>query len=96
MMDPPNLPEKPTWPDRPRFALGGLAGGLALGFGLAFFFEMRDKTLRDDEDVLFYLKLPVLTHIPAVSPNGNGKSAKRKNSPEKSPEVEVEQEKVKA
>ena len=48
------------------------------------FFEMRDKTLRTDEDVLFYLKLPVLTEIPTVSRNGNGKGAKNKVSKEKS------------
>jgi polysaccharide chain length determinant protein (PEP-CTERM system associated) len=83
VMDAPNLPEKPTWPDRQKFALGGLAGGIGLGFGLAFFLEMRDKTLRTDEDVLFYLKLPVLTDIPTVSPNGNGKGTKDKVSTEK-------------
>jgi polysaccharide chain length determinant protein (PEP-CTERM system associated) len=84
VMDAPNLPEKPTWPNRQKFVVGGLAGGLGVGFGLAFFFEMRDKTLRTDEDVLFYLKLPVLTEIPTVSPNGNGKGAKNKVSTEKS------------
>jgi len=80
VMDPPNLPEKPTWPDRQKFALGGLAGGLGVGFGLAFFFEMRDKTLRNDDDVLFYLKLPVLTHIPTVLPNRNGTNTKHSSA----------------
>jgi capsular polysaccharide biosynthesis protein len=84
VMDAPNLPEKPTWPERWKFSLAGLAGGFAVGFGLAFFFEMRDKTLRTDEDVLFYLKLPVLTEIPTVSMARNGKGAKNKISKEKS------------
>jgi len=77
VMDPPNLPEKPTSPDRPMIALGGLGGGFALGLGMVFLMEMRDKTLRSDEDVLFYLRLPVLTHIPTVLPEGNGKPRKR-------------------
>ena len=77
VMDPPNLPEKPTSPNRPMFALEGLGGGFALGLGMVFLMEMRDKTLRTDEDVLFYLKLPVLTHIPTVLPEGNGKPRKR-------------------
>jgi polysaccharide chain length determinant protein (PEP-CTERM system associated) len=77
VMDPPNLPGKPTSPDRPMVALGGLGGGLALGLGMVFLMEMRDKTLRSDEDVLFYLRLPVLTHIPTVLPEGNGKPRKQ-------------------
>jgi hypothetical protein len=52
---------------------------------LAFFFEMRDKTLRTDEDVLFYLKLPVLTEIPTVSTGRKVKGAKNKVSKEKAP-----------
>jgi len=94
VMDAPNLPEKPTWPDRAKFALGGVAGGLGLGFGLAFFFEMRDKTLRTDEDVLFYLKLPVLTEIPTVSTDRNGKGTKEKVSTEKA--LRSSRDKVKA
>ena len=93
VMDAPNLPEKPTWPDREKFALAGVAGGLGLGFGLAFFFEMRDKTLRTDEDVLFYLKLPVLTEIPTVSTDRNGKVTKDKGSTEKA--LRSSQDKVK-
>jgi polysaccharide chain length determinant protein (PEP-CTERM system associated) len=78
VMDPPNLPEKPTSPNRPMFALGGFGGGFALGLAMAFLIEVRDKTLRTDEDVLFYLRLPVLTHIPTVLANGNGKPVKHK------------------
>lgn len=92
VMDPPNLPEKPTSPDRPMIALGGLGGGFALGLGMVFLIEMRDKTLRTDEDVLFYLKLPVLTHIPTVLPPGNGQKNKRYHFPTQ--QAESKQEKV--
>jgi len=76
IMDAPNLPEKPTSPDRTMFALGGLGGGFTLGLGLVVLIEMRDKTLRTDEDVLFYLKLPVLTEIPTVSEESTVKRPK--------------------
>jgi polysaccharide chain length determinant protein (PEP-CTERM system associated) len=81
VMDPPNLPEKPAWPNRPLIAFGGLGGGLAVGFGLAFLMEMQDKTLRTDQDVTFYLQLPVLSQIPELARRGGGQ--RRQSSPAK-------------
>jgi len=75
VMDPANLPEKPTFPNRPLFALGGLGGGLGLGLGLALLLEMRDKSLRTDRDVEFFLGLPTLAMVPWVSVNGNKKGS---------------------
>jgi protein tyrosine kinase modulator len=78
VMDPPNLPEKPTFPDRPLFALGGLGGGLILGFGLAFVLELRDKSIRNEKDVEFYLQLPTLGLIPSLELAGvNGHKHKK-------------------
>ena len=36
VLDPANLPDQPSFPNRPLFALGGLAGGLGLGLAIAF------------------------------------------------------------
>ena len=66
VLDPANLPDKPSFPNRPMFALGGLGGGLALGLGLAFLMEMKDSSFKNERDVEVALQLPVLAMIPAV------------------------------
>jgi polysaccharide chain length determinant protein (PEP-CTERM system associated) len=66
IMDPADLPEAPTFPNRPLFALGGLGGGLGLGLGIAVLQEMRDRSLRTDRDVEFFLGVPVLAMMPLI------------------------------
>lgn len=65
VLDPANLPDKPSFPNIPLFAAGGGAGGLFLGFGLIFLFEILDSSLRSRADVEMILHLPVLALIPA-------------------------------
>lgn len=60
IMDDANLPDEPTFPKRPVFAAGGLAGGLALGIALIALLEYRDKALRTERDVWAFTKLPTL------------------------------------
>ena len=68
VLDPANLPDKPSFPNRPLFALGGLAGGLFCGCALAFLLELRDTSMRTERDVEMNLQLPVLCMIPTVDP----------------------------
>ncbi len=68
VLDPANLPGKPSFPNRPLFAAGGFGGGLALGLGIAFLLEMRDSSLKTERDVEFTLRLPVLAMIPEIEP----------------------------
>ena len=72
IMDPPNLPESPSFPNRPLFAGGGLGLGLALGVGITLLIEMRDKAIRSENDIRFFLKVPTLAVIPVVA-GGNGR-----------------------
>jgi polysaccharide chain length determinant protein (PEP-CTERM system associated) len=77
-LNPANLPEAPTFPNRWLFAAGGLAAGLALGLGLALWAELRDKSIRTEADAEAALELPILTAVPWVgvaggTANGNGK-----------------------
>jgi hypothetical protein len=69
-MDPPNLPERPTFPNRPAFAVGGFAGGLAIGIGIAFLLEMKERVIRTERDVEFFMKLPTLVAVPWVGMDG--------------------------
>jgi len=71
VLDAPDLPERPSYPNRQLFAAGGVGGGLVLGLGIALLLEMRDKSLRTDRDVEFFLKLPALAMVPTVG-KGDG------------------------
>ena len=72
-----SLPESPSFPNRLLFAAGGLGGGLVIGLGLALWVELRDKSIRNEADVLASLQMPVLVALPWVTEdlpaNGNGK-----------------------
>ena len=68
VLDPANLPAQPSFPNRPRFALGGFVGGVGLGMGLALLLELRDSSLRSERDVEIVLRLPVLALVPDITP----------------------------
>jgi capsular polysaccharide biosynthesis protein len=63
VMDAPNLPEEPTFPDQRIFAGGGLAAGLALGLLIAGLLEYRDTSLRNEGDIWAFTKLPTLAVV---------------------------------
>ncbi|MDW5267480.1 MAG: Wzz/FepE/Etk N-terminal domain-containing protein [Edaphobacter sp.] len=60
IMDAPNLPEAPTFPNRLVFALGGFVGGLALGILIVGLIEYRDTAVRSERDIWAFTKLPTL------------------------------------
>jgi polysaccharide chain length determinant protein (PEP-CTERM system associated) len=74
VMDPANLPAKPSFPNRLMFAAGGLGGGLGLGLGIALLLEMRDKSIRTERDVEAFLQLPTLALVPSVAPGAQKSS----------------------
>jgi polysaccharide chain length determinant protein (PEP-CTERM system associated) len=63
VMDAPNLPDAPTFPNRRMFSVGGLVAGLALGLLIAGLLEFRDTALRNERDVWAFTKLPTLAMI---------------------------------
>jgi polysaccharide chain length determinant protein (PEP-CTERM system associated) len=77
VLDPANLPDKPSFPNRPLFAAGGLGGGLALGLVIAFLLEMKDSSLKTERDVEFILHLPVLAMIPELEPDDSERASEK-------------------
>ena len=86
VLDSADLPQEPSFPVWWEFALGGLGVGLALGLGLATVFELRDKALRNEKDIEFYLQLPTLALVPSIGMlnggNGGGFFKGRKKPPQ--------------
>ncbi len=82
VLDSASLPLEPSFPVWWQFTLGGLGAGVALGLMLAFFREYRDKSLRDERDIAFYLELPTLALVPSLDPP-NGRRGARKAPPGK-------------
>lgn len=66
LIDSASLPLKPTSPHRQKIALGGLAGGLVLGFILAFVVDARDRSFRSENEVRECLGVPIVVGIPPL------------------------------
>jgi polysaccharide chain length determinant protein (PEP-CTERM system associated) len=94
LLNPANLPDLPSFPNRLLFAGGGLGAGLVLGVGLALWLELRDKSIRTQADAEAALELPMLVAVPWVvvesaPANGNGKGHfwNRKEQPDERKET---------
>lgn len=66
VLDRARVPEKPASPNRPLIGGAGAGLGLVLGLVLGALRELKDSSLRTEEDVLQGLDLPVLAMIPTV------------------------------
>ncbi len=67
-----DLAELPLKPVKPRVVLIlvlGVFGGLMVGFGLAFFVNYLDDSIKTQEDVEVYLRLPFLGYVPNIKSN---------------------------
>ena len=66
IIDPPNFPQRPYYPDRFKFSLFGLIAGIVLAAGIAGFVEMNDPCINSEEDLLTVTPIPILVAIPAL------------------------------
>ena len=56
----------PIKPKKFLTAFLGIIGGLGAGFGLAFFVNFLDDSIKSQEDIETYLKLPFLGYVPNI------------------------------
>src|SRR5947208_15896804 len=62
----------PSSPVKPRIVLTlflGLVGGLGVAIGLAFFVNYLDDSIKNQDDIETYLRLPFLGYIPNIKTN---------------------------
>ena len=78
ILDPPSYPEKPYKPDVAKLSLIGCLGGIWCGCTLGLLLEFKDKTIKNERDMAFYLSSPMLVTLPLiVTGSSNGRPPKR-------------------
>lgn len=84
VVDLPVMPKLPIPKNQSRFYLAGIFIGLLFGLSIAFFTEFNDTTIKSNDDIERYLRLPVLGTIPHINPNRkNDVTIKRQSSSSK-------------
>ena len=71
VLDPANLPDKPSFPNKQLFALGGFGAGLGSAISLVLLIEILDTSLHSKQSVENVLQLPVLATIPVIQGPSN-------------------------
>jgi succinoglycan biosynthesis transport protein ExoP len=66
MIDPPSLPQRPFFPNRLMFSVGGLAFGVALGLALVVLRELVDPKIFGEEELSAIVASPMLVVVPPV------------------------------
>jgi len=66
VIDPPNLPQRPYWPDRFKLSLLGLIGGTILALGITVLAEMLDVRIHTHDDLRDLISLPLLAGVPIL------------------------------
>ena len=73
VIEPPVIPDSPSWPNRLILALGGIGGGLALGVLLAFAIELLLRPIRGPAALQNIMGTAPLGVIPVVAPKATKK-----------------------
>ena len=66
IIDPPNLPLKPTEPNRLEIIAIGWVLGLCIGLGLTAMQEIADEAIHNERSLLLSVPIPILVHVPVL------------------------------
>lgn len=78
VIDSASLPLQPISPNRKKIAMGGLAGGIALGLCMALLVDARDRSFHTEIDVRRSFPVPIVLGIPRLStPSERRRSARK-------------------
>jgi polysaccharide biosynthesis transport protein len=66
LVDPPVVPDEPSWPDRPKLIVGGILGGLGLGLFLLLGIEFIKRPIRGLEGVRLATGMAPLVALPTL------------------------------
>jgi protein tyrosine kinase modulator len=77
IIDPPSLPDKPSFPDRFKFSLAGVAVGLLMAGVFGAGLEFIDDRIRSEHDLNAATFLPVLVEIPPLPTSAEIRKARR-------------------
>jgi uncharacterized protein involved in exopolysaccharide biosynthesis len=79
LLNPASLPDEPSFPNRLLFTAGGLGAGLVLGMSVAAWLELRDNSIRSQEDLIALLNPALLVSVPWVGQNDTKSEKKLRN-----------------
>jgi protein tyrosine kinase modulator len=77
MIDPPSLPQKPYFPNRLLFSIGGLAFGIVLGLGNVVTRELLSGRIYGEDELSTIVKSPNVVLIPSVLTPGETRARSR-------------------
>jgi protein tyrosine kinase modulator len=66
IIDPPNLPLKPSEPNRLAIVTIGWVLGFCVGLGLTALQELTDQTIHNERNLLESVQVPLLVHVPVL------------------------------
>ena len=67
IIDPPNFPQRPYWPNRFKFSLVGLVFGMMLALGITTWVEITDDRVYSQSDLESVTPVPILIAIPILA-----------------------------
>jgi len=78
VLDAPNFPDKPEFPNRLKFCGIGLGVGIALGISAAGAFEMLDRRAYNEQELKGLIPVTILAEIPEVTSPADEMRARRR------------------